>query len=292
MFYNGSIPSSTLKNWQIRPEFIGEDQAVTDFPLAWQNKFPTQSMPEKDTDRLISRDSRSNDDLGQLVQELTCLYQMALTAYERSQHLQAVVRPLLPQTTWAEATNMTQQGQKALPTENREVSILRLDIVGFTDMLDRYPVEQVLTDLNAYLAKLAHLVYRHNGDVDKYLGDGFLCIFNEADDAIEAACAIQKAVAEFNRQQEAKEGLVFPARVAVTTGQVVVTSLGSSTRQDRTVIGMPINLAERLQAQATPGQVWLSQETFIRLRDQSGCRCLGSIKVKGRQEPVVVYEKQ
>lgn len=57
-------------------------------------------------------------------------------------------------------------------------------------------------------------------------------------------------------------------------------------------MGLPVNLAERLQAQATPGRVWLSQSTFEQLQDPSCCRCLGPIKVKGRSELVIVYEKR
>jgi class 3 adenylate cyclase len=152
-------------------------------------------------------------------------------------------------------------------------------------------LDRVLTDLKGYLDQLTRLVYLHHGEVDKYLGDGFLAIFANADDAVQAGSTIQQAAAEFNRHQSVRGGLVFPSRVAIDTGQVAVTSLGSCNRQERTVIGMPVNLAERLQAQATPGRVWLSQATFDRLQDRSGYRCLGAMKVKGKAEPVVVYEK-
>jgi class 3 adenylate cyclase len=179
-----------------------------------------------------------------------------------------------------------------LPTETRQVSILRLDIANFTKLIDSHPLDQIIIDLNAYLDQMAQIIYRHHGDIDKYLGDGFFSIFTNADDAVRAGHAIQQATAKFNRQQLAENRLVFPTRVAIDTGEVMMTSLGSSDRQDRTVIGMPVNLADRLQAKATPGRVWFSQATFDQLNDRSDCHCLGPIKVKGRQEPITVYEKR
>lgn len=226
-----------------------------------------------------------------LVQELSYHYQTLSAAYERSQRLQTLIRPFLPATTWTEATDLARRGGRVLPTERREVSVLRLDIVNFTELMDNQPIDSLLASLNAYLDTLTSLVYRYHGEVSKYLGDGFLAIFASADEAVQVGCALQRAAADFNRCQAAQTGLVFPTRIGIDSGQVVMISLGSHDRQDRTVIGMPINLAERLQAQATPGRVWLSKETFERLQDQTGYRCLGLMKVKGRAEMVVVYEK-
>jgi adenylate cyclase len=179
-----------------------------------------------------------------------------------------------------------------VPAETREASILRLDIANFTEIADRHPLDQVVSDLNAYLYAMTQLIYRHHGDVDKYLGDGFLSVFANADDAVRAGCAIQRDTADFNRRQLAQGGLAFPARIGIASGPIALVSLGSHERRERTVLGMPVNLAERLQEQASPEQVWLSQATFDQLRNQADCSCLGPAKVKGIQEPVVVYEKR
>jgi class 3 adenylate cyclase len=149
----------------------------------------------------------------------------------------------------------------------------------------------VLADLKAYLDRMAQVIYHYHGQVDKYLGDGLLAIFTDPDEALQAGRAIQQAAAHFNRRQAARGGLIFPTRLAIDSGRVASTSLGSVERRERTVIGMAVNRAERLQAQATPGRVWLSQATFERLRDRSGCRCLGTVQLKGCAEPIIVYEK-
>jgi class 3 adenylate cyclase len=240
-----------------------------------------------------NRQKKQEDEFaGQLVLELAHLCQGAWTVYDRSQHLLTIVRPFLSRTTWTEAVEVVRHGGRALPTETHEASILWVDIASFTELVDSHPLDEVLSALNVYFDTLTRLIYRHHGDVNKYLGDGFLSIFADADDAVKAGCAIQRAAADFNRHQSAQGDLVFPTRVGIDAGQIAIVSLGSHNRQDRTVLGMPVNLAKRLQEKATPGQVWLSQATFDRLRDQSGCRYLGPVKVKGQQEPVVVYVKQ
>jgi class 3 adenylate cyclase len=211
---------------------------------------------------------------------------------KRGRNLPAVSPPPFPRTTWSDAVEPARPGEDTLATETCQVSILRLDIAGFTKLTDSHPLDQVLSDLSTYLDISTQLVHRHQGNVHKYLGDGFLSVFADADDAVRAGHAIQQAAADFNHRQSLNGGLVFPTRVGIASGEVAVTSLGSHDHQDRTVIGKPVNLAERLQEKATPGEVWLSHSTFDQLRDQSGCHCLGLVQVKGRQEPVLVYEKR
>jgi class 3 adenylate cyclase len=251
----------------------------------------TKSAGVADTGSLELTQLQPGAHLEQLIVEQACLGQVSQAVYELSQCLLAIVWPFLSRHTWIEAIEVARCGGCALPTKTRQASILWLDIASFTELMGRHGLDEVVSALSAYLGMLTQLIYRHRGDVDKYGGDGFLSVFGTADDAVEAACAIQQAAASFNRRQSAWGGLVFPTRIAIDTGQITTISLGSRDRQDRTVLGAPVNLAKRLQEKATPGKVWLSQATFDRLCDQSGCCCLSPVKVKGRQEPIVVYEK-
>lgn len=206
------------------------------------------------------------------------------------QHLETIVSPLLPTTTWDEAIETIQGGERSLPTKTYEASLLRLDISGFTALMDEQPLDQVLAALDAYFKWLTPVVYHHHGDIYKFLGDGFLALFESSDEAVAAGVAIQQAAAEFNHRQSTTGGLIFPTRLAIDTGPVALTTLGSPKRRDRTVMGMPVNLAERLQALATPGRVWLTQATFERLSDPSACCCLGPVEIRGKQASVIVYE--
>lgn len=231
-------------------------------------------------------------DLDHLLPESVHAYRVTWDTYEHGRLLLlSIVRPFLPHTTWTEVVEIVQHGGRALPTRTHEASILWLDIANFTEFVDNHPLDKVLSALNAYLDTQTQLIYCHHGDVNKYLGDGFLSVFIDADAAVEAACEIQQAATEFNRYQSDRGELAFPTRVGIDTGQVAIVSLGSQDRQDRTVLGTPVNLAKRLQEKAPPGQVWLSQATFARLSDQSGCRCIGPVDIKGLRKPVVVYER-
>jgi class 3 adenylate cyclase len=218
-------------------------------------------------------------------------YQAVHLAYEQSQRLQALVRPLLSTTTWEGAVEATRRGEEKLPTELCQLSILRLDIANFTGLMNSYPPDELLADLNTYLDRLTQLVYQHQGDIDKYLGDGFLAFFTNADEAVRASSALQQVIAAFNQNQAAQGRPIFPTRIGIDSGPVAITSLGSSQRQERTVMGLAVTVAERLQALAIPGRTWLSQATFDRLQDQTGCRCLGPIEMKGLSAPVTIYEK-
>jgi len=231
-------------------------------------------------------------DADQLAWELFFLCQATWVAYVQSQHLHHIVRPLLPHATWDEANEAARHGGQALPTQIKEATILWLDVAHFAELTNAHTLDQVVTDLNAYLDALTQLVYRHQGDVNKYMGDGFLAVFANADDALQAACALQKAAADFNRRQVLNGKPALPTRIGIDTGQVALTSLGSCERQDRTVIGIPVNRAKRIQQQALIGQVWLSQATFQRLQDRSGLYVVGEIEIKGQQEPVFVYARQ
>lgn len=296
MHYDGIAPWSAFSKHNSQAAMLelapGDWLPLFKFSAIQTNEPSTRSASARGTtERLDMTELCPSGALDHLIQDLAHLCQVAWDAYERSQDLLTIVRPFLPRATWTEAIEVAQGDRRALPAETHEASVLRLDIANFTELTDSHPLDQVLSDLNAYLDTMTQIVYRYHGDVNKYLGDGFISVFVNADDAVQAGCAIQEATADFNRHQLAQGKLVFPTRIGITSGQIATVSLGSRDRQDRTVIGAPVNLAERLQEKATLGQVWLSQATFDRLRDQSGYRCLGPIKVKGRKEPVVVYEK-
>ncbi len=268
-----------LQNQTISP--AGREERHPLFEGAWSSLLTTlttwfNQLTPKATDTVVDvRSAKIDPDCP------TCQHQ---------QHLQTIVYALLPNTTWRDITESIQCGEHTLPTKIYEASILRLDISDFTALMDKHPLDQVLADLNAYFKRLIPAVHQHNGDIYKFLGDGFLVLFDSSDDAVAAGVAIQQAAADFNDHQSTTGGLVFPTRLAIDTGPVALTTLGAPDRRDRTVMGMPVNLAERLQALATPGRVWLSQATFERLSDPSVCYCLGPVEIRGKQEPMIVYE--
>ena len=227
-----------------------------------------------------------------LVWELFHLGQAVWTVYERRCRLHRIVRPLLSRATWDEAQDAAKRGRQMLPTHVQEATILWLNIANAVDWAGAQDLEQTVAALNVYLGTLDQIVDRHRGTVSKVMDDGFLAIFACADDAAQAACALEKATADFNHKPSPTDGLTFSICIGIDTGQVALATLGSPERQDRVVIGRPVNVAREIQRQAPAGQVYLSHSTFYCLQDRSGYRAVRAIKIKGQQGSVFVYTRQ
>ena len=136
----------------------------------------------------------------------------------QNERLQEIVQPLLPQAIWTEAVDLSRQGGRELGMAMRQATILCLDIADFTRLTETVPLSQIVYTLNAYLGEMTGLVYDYGGDIHKFLGDGFLSLFDTADAAVKAGSAIQMATDVFNAQQVDQGGLTFSARIGIDTG--------------------------------------------------------------------------
>jgi adenylate cyclase len=211
-------------------------------------------------------------------------------AYETSLRLQNVLRPLIPRTTWYQAADAAWQWRDNWPVEELVATIMFTDIAGFTALIETYPVREVLDSLNDYFTLLSQIVEQHRGDVHKFLGDGLMALFIYPDDAVQAGCAIQQAVAGFNARQ-ATQGLWYlETRLAIDTGEVIAAGVGSPHRQDYTLIGRPVNLAAHLSEKATPGAVWISQRTFDKLTDKNDFTPHTVPEAQNEERSLIVYE--
>ena len=104
------------------------------------------------------------------------------------------------------------------------------------------------------------------------------------------AIAMQRAARELNRDWVARGEMPLEIRIGINTGEVVVGNMGSSKRLSYTVLGEPVNLAQRLESSASPGGILISQRTRELLRGALPDRAIPPIRVKGIAEPVEVYE--
>jgi adenylate cyclase len=140
-------------------------------------------------------------------------------------------------------------------------------------------------------------VFRHEGTLDKFLGDAVMAVFgapiaheDHSLRAIRTAMAMQEGIAKLSnkREQEGKEPILIG--IGVSAGEAVAGSFGTENRMEYTVIGDRVNLAARLEAVARPGQILISQWTYAQVADAVHARSLGHFKVKGKVEEVEVYE--
>ncbi len=179
----------------------------------------------------------------------------------------------------------------------RKVSVLFSDIQGFTSLLATKEPEEIINQLNEYLTEMTSLIFAHDGMVDKFVGDAIIGIFGalqeKPDDnlrAVRCALAMQKRLKELQEKWRRNGEPVFNSRIAVNTGQVVMGNVGSPQRMDYTAIGDPVNTASRLQAVAEVGSVVVCAGCYDEAKDVMEVRSLGALTLKGKPEPVEVYE--
>ena len=188
--------------------------------------------------------------------------------------------------------------------ERREMSFLFADIVGFTPISEKYMKEddpEGLVDLiNNFLDRMTKIILANGGTIDKYMGDCIMAFWNapipcdnHADMALKSAIEIELLGDELEKEME-KLGLPrVKFGTGINTGTCIVGNMGSENRLDYSVIGDAVNLGARLEAetrkQDTP--ILFSEFTLKSFKDPSGIvyENLGSVNVKGKEEPVKIY---
>jgi class 3 adenylate cyclase len=182
--------------------------------------------------------------------------------------------------------------------ERREITAVFVDIRKFSRLTNAIGPERLVAYLNAALGLITNCLLQHGATVDKYLGDAVLAYFGapiEAPDhpqrAVACAIAIQRAVRDRNTKLEAS-GQPFErldVGIGIQTGEVVVGNIGSELKMDYTAIGDAVNVASRLQSLAGPGEILLTGEVHLRVRDMVDVERLGWRNLDGREQPVDVY---
>jgi len=181
--------------------------------------------------------------------------------------------------------------------EPKDISatILFSDITGFTGLSEKLPVRQVITLLNRYFSSMTDIIFKYEGTLDKYIGDGLMAVFGapieKKDDpflAVSAALEMRSALAGLPDET----GMDFPLqiRIGINTGRIVSGNIGSYKRMEYTVIGDAVNTASRLESIAQPGQILIGEETYQRVKGFFSINAIGFRSVKGKASEIMVYE--
>jgi adenylate cyclase len=188
-------------------------------------------------------------------------------------------------------------GALSLGGNNQVVTMLFSDVRGFTRMSECLSPEMVVQLLNRYFAEMTPIVFEHQGILDKYMGDGLMALFgvpshndDAASRAVSAAISMQRRMLRLNRELKATGLPQIQIGIGVNTGIVTVGYIGSEQRTDYTAIGDAVNLAARLEKLAQGQQILISQNTFEATRNAFQIRSFEDVQVKGKDEPVKVYE--
>jgi class 3 adenylate cyclase len=181
--------------------------------------------------------------------------------------------------------------------ERRPVSVLFADVVSFTPFAESSPPEQVVAFLNQLFTTLTEVVFRHQGTVDKFIGDCVMAVFGaphaQADHAARAVAAAEDMQRFVEAQAPAwqKEfGFEVRLGIGIGSGEAVVGNLGSESRMEYTVIGDVVNVAARLEAMARPGQILVTEQVSREAGSGFRFTSLGQAELRGKRQPVAILE--
>jgi adenylate cyclase len=183
-----------------------------------------------------------------------------------------------------------------LVSETIEATVLFIDICEFTAMSEREPADVVVKILNSYFDTMVREIIAQGGHVDKFIGDAVMAVFRgeyHLDRAIEAALSVRAKI-DGLRSSPLPGHPEYQPRVSIgiNSGEMVSGNIGSATlrRLDYTVIGDAVNLAQRLQSAARPGQIVLAEPAYERVRESFQCAPVGEVSLKNKARPVRIYE--
>ncbi len=181
--------------------------------------------------------------------------------------------------------------QSLTASETIEASIAFIDICGFTAISEKESPDTVVKLLNQYFEVIVKEVIAQNGIVDKFMGDCVMAVFKgefHLDRAIEASLAIRKKInllpAEFSFTPNVSIG--------IDNGEVVSGNIGSGSlkRLDYTVIGDVVNTAQRLQSTAGPGQIFITEKSYEKIKTSFTCSRIGETNLKNKTNSLILYE--
>jgi adenylate cyclase len=185
----------------------------------------------------------------------------------------------------------------SLRGEHRDVTVLFCDIRGFTPVAETLAPEEVVELLNHFYDLMVEATFKHDGTLDKFLGDGVMAVFgaplyhpDHAFMAARTALAMQAGIRELSARRVSAGKPPLAIGIGLNAGEVMAGTVGTSARMEYTVVGDSVNLAARLESRAAPGQILMSGETFARLNGSAHGRCLGRSPVKGRDGEIETWE--
>jgi adenylate cyclase len=187
----------------------------------------------------------------------------------------------------------------ALGGARRHMTVLFSDIRGFTTLSEKGTPEDVVAQLNQLFTRMVAVVFRHRGTVDKFVGDMIMALYgapldddDHADHAVQTALAMTRTLDQMN-EEWAREGKPrLDIGIGINTGDMIAGNVGSETIMSYTVIGDAVNLGARLESlnKDFGTRIIISEATRARLKGRYDIHPLGDVTVKGKSQPVAIFE--
>jgi adenylate cyclase len=189
---------------------------------------------------------------------------------------------------------MSRGGEVGLEVVEREVSVAFIDVEASTRLAETIGPKGIADLLNEFFLMATRAVFAHKGNVNKFIGDEVMAIFNAPVDLPNHAAAAVRCcltmLDELERFNRGNPGRRFNVRCAVNTGPVVAGNVGTPTRMEYTVLGDTVNVAARLSKLPPVNSVVVGERTHELVKDDFPARDLGEVVLKGREKPLRAFE--
>jgi adenylate cyclase len=226
------------------------------------------------------------------------LYRETLAMAEKEREIRNVFQKFVPKEIVDKITLGVEAGDTRPIEEFRSLTLLNIDIRGFSPISKKIGPRKTVAMLNQYFATMGNIVFKHHGIVDKYLGDGFLALFgapvsstSDADNAVAAAMEMQQAINDLNRGFFDRYNVTLVMGIVVHSGEVVVGNIGFEKKMDYTVIGDAVNFVFKLQSvcKAWPNQILISEKTLQATQSPPKTDEIGNFEIEGGTDPLKIY---
>jgi len=224
----------------------------------------------------------------------TALNEMVLGLQERDR-----VKEVFGRYVTTQVSEELLKGSVSLGGERRRVTMLFSDIRNFTSMAEIMPAEQIVEFLNDYFSEMVDAVFEHAGVLDKFMGDGMLCVFGSvgADPdhprhAVMAGLRMKALLAKINGERTVAGKPPIAIGIGIHTDDVVVGNIGSRRRLEYTVIGDGVNTCQRVEAanKELGTTILITETTYESVRDQFECRPMPDATMRGKTKTPRLFE--
>jgi adenylate cyclase len=214
-----------------------------------------------------------------------------MTEIQRIGHLERFLAPHV-----ARMIASSDEPDAALASHRREITVVFCDLRGFTAFTDRSEPEEVMTVLREYHESVGDIIFRYEGTLDRFIGDGIMIVFNDpipcadhAERAVRLALEMREAVNTLAADWR-KRGHDLGFGIGIASGYATLGLIGFERRREYTAIGRVTNLAARLCGQARAGQIVIAHNMLSRVEPRAEIASLGEMTLKGFSRPMATYE--
>ncbi|MBN1798629.1 MAG: adenylate/guanylate cyclase domain-containing protein [Spirochaetales bacterium] len=222
----------------------------------------------------------------ELVNKLSQLQEQAIHDFI----LLDLIKKYIPKTIWDLANSYAYERKIKIPEEELELTIVFADIKEFTKMAHSLKPIEVIKTLNSVFQVVTKIIYDNHGDIDKFIGDAFLAVFEKAESAVKAAVLVQKGLEGLNRSrvQEKLNPILF--RIGIHTGPIIRGNVGGNQRFDNTLIGSTVNIAAYLESSSKAGDILISEDTRKKAQLVIPAEYKRQVQLKGSNSSAIVYQ--